>query len=115
MSERLRAAVEAKTLRMIEIVYGSPHGSELMDERNRLCGDLATDSEQRFREMLTRAFQRAEKAQEVDLAAAGLTARDVADVFASAINGLKGSDVTVDAYRARLASLVKIFVAGLGG
>jgi len=33
LSERLRAAVEAKTLRMIEIGRYSPHGSELTDEK----------------------------------------------------------------------------------
>src|SRR2546427_283102 len=56
LSERLRAAVEAKTLRMIEIGHHSPHGSELMDEKNRLCGDLAIDSEKRFQRMLTRIY-----------------------------------------------------------
>jgi len=115
LSERLRAGVEAKTLRMIEIVYGSPHGSELMDEKNRLCGDLATDSERRFQEMLTRVFERAEETKEIDLTVSGLSATEVADVFAGAVQGLKGPEVTTDAYRTRLASLVKVFVAGLGG
>jgi AcrR family transcriptional regulator len=115
LAERLRAAVEAKTLRMIEIAYASPHGSELMDEKNRLCGDLATESEQRFQEMLTATFSQANEDGEVDLAVAGLTAPEAADVFAHAVMGLKGGDVTVDAYRARLASLVRVFVAGLGG
>jgi AcrR family transcriptional regulator len=113
--ERLRAAVEAKTLRMIEIAYNSPHGSELMDEKNRLCGDLATDSEQRFQEMLTASFGRADEGREIDLALAGFGAKEAADLFAAAVNGLKGPDVTIDAYRKRLASLVKVFVAGLGG
>ena len=62
-SERLRAAVEAKKLRMIEITYASPHGNELIDEKNRLCGDMATDSERRFQEMLTAAFARADEAR----------------------------------------------------
>lgn len=115
LAERLRASVEAKTLRMMEIAYASPHGSELMDEKNRLCGDLATDSERRFQEMLTRAFTRADEAREVDLAVAGLSAPEAADVFSRAVQGLKGREVTTDAYRARLASLVKVFVAGLGG
>jgi AcrR family transcriptional regulator len=115
LAERLRAAVEAKTLRMIEIAYASPHGSELMDEKNRLCGDLATESERRFQELLTATFRQANENREVDLAAAGLTAAEAADVFAHAVTGLKGGEVTVDAYRARLASLVRVFVAGLGG
>jgi AcrR family transcriptional regulator len=115
LAERLRASVEAKTLRMMEISYASPHGSELMDEKNRLCGDVATDSERRFQEMLTRAFIRADEARELDLAGAGLSAPEAADVFSHAVQGLKGPEVTTNAYRTRLASLVKVFVAGLGG
>jgi AcrR family transcriptional regulator len=115
LAERLRTAVEAKTLRMIEIAYASPHGSELMDEKNRLCGDLATDSEQRFQKMLTSVFGSADESREIDLGAAGLSAPEAADLFAHAILGLKGPQGTTDAYRARLASLVMVFVAGVGG
>jgi AcrR family transcriptional regulator len=114
IAERLRAAVEAKTLRMIEIIQASPHGSELMDEKNRLCGDLATDSERRFLKALARALKRADEDQAINLRAAGLTADHAADLFASAIQGLKGPDVTIDRYRRRLDSLVKVFVRGLG-
>jgi len=113
IAARLRAAVEAKTLRMIETIQASPHGSELMDEKNRLCGDLATDSERRFQKALVRAFKRADEAGEIDLGAAGFTADHAADLFASAIQGLKGTDVTIDRYRRRLDSLVKLFVRGL--
>ena len=115
LAESLRAAVEAKTLRMIEIVHASPHGSELMDEKNRLCGDLATDSERRFREMLTRTLIRAEGAGEINLAAAGFSASGAADLFASALSGLKDPEVAIDRYRKNVASLVKVFIKGLGG
>jgi AcrR family transcriptional regulator len=115
LSDRVRAAVEAKTLKMIEIIQASPHGSELMDERNRLCGDLATDSEQRFQEMLTRALVHADEAREINLAASGLSASEAAELFAHAIIGLKGPDISIDRYRARLASLVGVFTRGLGG
>ncbi len=114
LADRLRAAVEAKTVPMIEIVQASPHGSELTDEKNRLCGDLATDSERRFQEMLTRAFTRTDK-REIDLAAAELSASEAADLFARALAGLKGSDTTPARYRKQLASLIKVFVRGLGG
>jgi AcrR family transcriptional regulator len=113
--DRLREAVEAKTLRMIEIIQASPHGSELMDEKNRLCGDLAIDSERRFQRMFARAFKRADDAREIDLGAARLTAADAADLFLRAVAGLKAADVPVDVYRRRLASLVRVFVSGLGG
>ena len=114
LSDRLRAAVEAKTLKMIEIIQASPHGSELMDEKNRLCGDLATDSEQRFQEMLARALVRADEAREINLAASGLSPSEAAELFAHSIVGLKGPDISIDRYRARLASLVGVFTRGLG-
>ncbi len=114
LADRLGAAVEAKTLRMIEIMRSSPHGNELTDEKNRLCGDMATDSERRFQEMLTRTLIRADK-REIDLAAAGLSASEAAELFSRALTGLKGPDATVARYRKQLASLVKVFVRGLGG
>jgi AcrR family transcriptional regulator len=115
LAERLRAAVEAKTLRMMEIAHTSPHGSELMDEKNRLCGDLASDSERRFHEMLTRAFRAADAAGEVSLAARELGAAEAAHLFAGAANGLKNLEASIKDYRKRLESLARVFVAGLRG
>jgi AcrR family transcriptional regulator len=113
--ERLRAAVEAKTLRMTEIAYASPHGIELMDEKNRLCGDLAIESERRFQKALARALKRADEAGEIDLGVAGLSANEAADLFANSLHGLKGPEVTIERYQKRLASLVNVFVRGVGG
>jgi AcrR family transcriptional regulator len=115
LADRLRAAVEARMLRMIEIAYDSPHGSELMDEKNRLCGDLWTDSERAFQELMVRLFKRAAHAREINLVGAGLGAAEAADLFLRAVSGLKGPGVTTDIYRNRLASLVRVFVAGMGG
>ena len=113
LPERLRAAVEAKTLRFVEIAYGSPHGSELLDESNRLCGNLAATAEQRFRTLLARVFRRAAAAGEIDLAAASLTPAAAAELFTRSVSGLKGPGVTVETYRTRVAALVHVFAAGL--
>jgi AcrR family transcriptional regulator len=113
LRERLRAAVEAKSLRFVEIAYGSPHGGELMDESNRTCGDLAAQAERRFQAILAREFRRAARAGEIDLAAVGLAAAPAAELFTRTVAGLKGPGVTVETYRKRLAALVRVFVAGL--
>jgi AcrR family transcriptional regulator len=113
LAERLLAAVEAKSLRFVEIAYGSPHGSELLDESNRLCGDLPTAAERRFRALLARVFRRAVAAGELDLSGAGLTAVTAAELFTRSVSGLKGPGVTVAAYRVQLAALVRVFAAGL--
>src|SRR5262245_29713183 len=114
LADRLRAAVEAKSLRFVEIAYGSPHGRELLDESNRLCGDLPAESERRFVALVTGVLRRAARAGEIDPQAVGLHAPRAAELFVHSVSGLKGPGVTVEAYRARVAALVRIFVAGLG-
>jgi AcrR family transcriptional regulator len=113
LAERLRAAVEAKSLRFVEIAYGSPHGAELLDESNRLCGDLPAAAERRFRTLLARLFRRAAAAGELDLSPAGLTPAAAAELFTRSVSGLKGPGIGVDAYRANVAALVRVFAAGL--
>jgi AcrR family transcriptional regulator len=115
LPKRLQAAVEAKTLRMIEVIHASPHGSELIDEKNRLCGDLAVDSELRFQGMLARAFKHADEENQIDLRDPGLTPAQAAELFAGAVSGLKGAETTADVYKKRLALFVRLFVIGLGG
>jgi AcrR family transcriptional regulator len=114
LAERLRAGVEAKSLRFVEIAYDSPHGSELVDESNRLCGDLAAQSEERFRDLVAAVLRRAARSGEIDLAAVALSAAEAADLFVRTVSGLKGRGVTVETYRRRVAGLVRVFVAGLG-
>jgi AcrR family transcriptional regulator len=115
LEERLTLGVEAKTLPMIEIAYGSPHGNELIDEQNRLCGDLATQSDQRFHRLLTAVLQDAAEKRDIDLPTAGLTPDEAADLFARATYGLKSREISAETYRRRLSSFVRVFVAGLRG
>lgn len=113
LAERLRRGVEAKSLRFVEIAYGSPHGGELLDESNRLCGDRPADAGRKFQAMLARAFRSADDGGEIDLAAGGLTPGAAAELFCRSAAGLKGPGVTVDAFRRHLASLAQVFAAGL--
>lgn len=113
LAERLRAATEAKSLRFVEITLGSANGGELLDETNRLCGDLVVDADRRFRELLTTLFRRAAQSKEIDLAAVELTAGEAAELFIRGVRGLKGPGATVDDYRTGLAALVRVFVSGL--
>lgn len=113
LAERLRATTEAKTLTFVRLGFDSPHGTELLDEHNRLCGDVVAGARRRFVELLARAFRGAARRGEIDLEAAALSAPRAAELFHKSIQGLKGPGVTLDEYRAALASLVAIFVAGL--
>lgn len=113
LAERIRAAIEAKSLKLVEITLGSPHGAELMDETNRLCSDLVCDTERVFTDQLARLLRRAAQSGEIDLAALDVGASEAAQLLLRAVKGLKGPGVTVEEYRNGLAKLVRVFVAGL--
>jgi len=113
LAERIRAAIEAKSLKLIEITLGSPHGAELMDETNRLCSDLVSDTERHFTDQLARLLRRAAQAGEIDLTSLDVTASDAAQLLLRAVKGLKGPGVTVEGYRDGLAKLVRVLIAGL--
>jgi AcrR family transcriptional regulator len=113
LAERVRAAIEGKSLEMVRITLESPHGSELLDETGRLCGDLVADTERRFAEQLTRVLRRAAAEGEIDLGAAELSAVAAAQLLLRAVKGLKGPGVTVEEFQTGLAALVRVFVGGL--
>jgi AcrR family transcriptional regulator len=113
LAERVRAAIEAKSLKLVEITLGSPHGNELMDETNRLCGDLICDTERRFTDQLARVLRRAAQGGEIDLATLDVGASEAAQLLLRAVKGLKGPGATVEDFRKGLATLVRVFVAGL--
>jgi AcrR family transcriptional regulator len=112
--ERVHAALEAKVVRMIEVVHDSPHGAELLDASSRLCGDLAARSEARLQRMLEDAFRAASRAGEIDLRGAGLSAGAAAELIRLAAYGQKVPGVDPAEFRRRLARLVKVVFAGLG-
>ena len=111
--DRVRSAIEEKSLRFVEIAYSSPHGSELMDDTNRLCGDLVAEIESRFQEQLTRVFRRAAQAGEIDLGAVSLSAAETVQLLLRSVRGLKGPGIAVEEYRRGLDALARVFVAGL--
>jgi AcrR family transcriptional regulator len=112
--ERVHAALEAKVVRMIEVVHDSPHGAELLDASSRLCGDLAARSEARLQRMLEDAFRAAARAGEIDLRGAGVSAGAAAELIRLAAYGQKVPGADPADFRRRLARLVKVFFAGLG-
>lgn len=113
LAERVCAAIEGKSLEMVRITLESPHGSELLDETGRLCGDLVAETERRFAEQLTRVLRRAAADGDIDLAAADLAAPAASQLLLRAVRGLKGPGVSVDEYRKGLATLVRVFLSGL--
>jgi AcrR family transcriptional regulator len=113
LAERIASAILAKGEHFVEITLASPHASELLDETNRLCGDLVGETERRFLEQLTRVLRRAAQAGDIALGGLGLGAAETGQLLLRAVKGLKGPGVTVEEFRRGVEALVRVFVAGL--
>jgi AcrR family transcriptional regulator len=113
VEERVEGALAANVGRMHELVAESPHGSEIMDENSRLCGDVVSSSATRFQEMLASAIKGGARAGEIDLKAAGLTSSAAAELIRLAAAGLKHGAEDPKAFRSRVRKFVRVFFAGL--
>jgi AcrR family transcriptional regulator len=114
VAERVEGALAANVGRMHELVAESSHGSEIMDENSRLCGDVVSSSANRFQDMLASAIRAGARAGEIDLKAAGLTASAAAELIRLAAGGLKHGVEDPKVFRSRLRKFVRVFFTGLG-
>lgn len=113
--QALITAAEGMNLRFVEIVYASPHGSELLDQKNRLCGSQVAAAIQTYRKILATIFRRAMARGEIDLTSNGLNPSSAGELYHRAALGLMGPDVRRETYQKSLRILTKLIVAGLGG
>lgn len=114
VGERVLRALEAKSLRFVELVAASPHGAELVETSSRVCGDIAAAKEERFAKLLADALRRAAEQGELDLEGAGVSAAAATELLVQASHGIKSSGASLALYRRRLADLVRVMLAGLG-
>jgi len=117
VATRIGAVLEAKHGQFYEIVHGSPHVAELVEEGNRLCGDLSEAYRKRFLRTLRGVIRQAAQEGEVDLEGAGLDAGQAAELFVDAAKGLQGAGAmpqNPSRYRRRVGRLVRLLAAGLG-
>ena len=113
LAGRVEAALAARLGRFHEVVTRSPHGSEISDENNQLCGDLVRESQERFRAMLAAALRDGQRAGEIDLKAAGLTPASAAELLHLGGAGLKQGAPDAASLAKRLKRFVRVFFAGL--
>jgi AcrR family transcriptional regulator len=111
---RIEAMLDAKQGQFYEIIHGSPHVAELIEERNRLCGDISEAYRKRFLRALRRVIADAEKRGELELD--GIAAGEAAELFVDSAKGLEMSGAVPQdpaRYRRRVARLVRVLAAGL--
>jgi len=115
---RLRGILEAKMATLFDVVHGSAHAAELLDESNRICGDISAESMRRYLQLLTAVIAAAARRGELAPQRAGLRPAAAAELIVQCAEGIKrtsGAALTPGVYRQRLDQFVRVIVAGLGG
>lgn len=116
LEQKLTGVFEAKISIFFELLAATEHGAELLDENNRLCGDISTGCKKRFHNVLVQLLKDAQKSGEIALEKQKLSAVRAADMIHSAVSGIEiyaGPNLTPARYRQELAQMLRILVAGI--
>jgi AcrR family transcriptional regulator len=113
IDDRLEGALAAKLGGVMTFGDESPHGNEICDEANRLCGDIVTDASSRFLAMLTSALRAASRRGEIELGGSHPTPAAAAELINLGAYGLIRGAADSATFYTRLRSFVQIFVAGM--
>jgi AcrR family transcriptional regulator len=113
LEERLEGALASKLGDVTTFGGESPHGNEICDEANRLCGDIVLEASSRFQTMLTTALRKADRKGDIALGGSRPSPQAAAELLSLGAYGLiRGAKDSVTFYK-RLGPFVKIYVAGL--
>jgi AcrR family transcriptional regulator len=113
---RLAAVLDAKFGFFHGLLHRSPHASELMDSKSRLCADVFAAGDAAYLQVLTKAVADATRRGELAPKRHGLAAEDVARMLMAGAHGIAADPsrtVSDEEHRRRLDALVRVIVAGL--
>lgn len=113
LEERLEGALAAKLGGVMTFGDESPHGNEICDEANRLCGEIVLDASSKFQAMLSAALKTAARAGEIKLGGARPSPQAAAELLNLGAYGLMRGAADSTTFYKRLGDFVQIYVAGL--
>ena len=111
--DRLIGMLEAKFFWFYARILSSPHAQELVDEKSRVVADLYLGFDAWFRAQAERLLIDADKAGDIDLKKAGVTAPQAVEALIAAGHGAEGGEMGQRAFEARFGRIVRLVVAGL--
>jgi AcrR family transcriptional regulator len=109
LADRLIAAFEGKMLEFLKLVHSSPHGAEIADLNHGIGADIAQATENQFKEVLATTLQHEASRGKITFERIEANAEQCAEVLLLATRGLKSAPSGIEAYRERLARLVRVF------
>jgi AcrR family transcriptional regulator len=116
---KLLGVLRAKLGWFFEQLSTTRHGNEILDESNRLCGEAVAEASRRYQKTIARLLRDADRANEIELTATGMSADVAASFITQSAYGLQGrgggESPTPAQYDKRLEQLCRVVVAGFGG
>ena len=113
LEKRLEGALAAKLGGVMTFGDESPHGNEICDEANRLCGDIVMDASSKFQAMLVGALKAANRGGEIEIGGARPSPQATAELLNLGAYGLIRGAADSTTFYKRLGNFVQIYVAGL--
>ncbi|MDG2049084.1 MAG: TetR/AcrR family transcriptional regulator [Myxococcota bacterium] len=113
LEERLEGALAARLGGVHTFGDESPHGNEICDEANRLCGDIVFEASSHFEAMLATTLRKASRDGEIVLGSPRPSAQIAAELLNLGAFGLIRGAGDSATFNKRLGHFVKIYVAGL--
>lgn len=113
VGQRVEAALKDFSVSLYRRLHESNHGEELMDENNRLCGDIAQKTYTDFEAILAAELEYAMREEYLDLSSAEVTAKEAAEIIRYGAIGLKTGAKDVNHYQKRVERFIRVYFAGL--
>jgi len=89
LKERLAAMLQAKFGSPLAAIQSPSTALELLDENERIAGDISAESTRRYARLLRRLIEGAVAAGELDPGRAGMSAKALAELVADCAHGLE--------------------------
>lgn len=110
LEQRLLQCFNAWTEPYKSILFGTPHGAELIGASSLLASDISTKASERFHSLLSECLKQAQLSGDVDLTVVNLTASRAAQFMILSLNGLSSVDTDEKTNRQNLHTLINVFL-----
>lgn len=109
MWKRVAAALEAWSVKPLELIVSAPHADEMIQAGTGLAAAVYREGREQFCQRLSKVLQEAVRGGEISLKRTGLSAVVAADLLVAAAAGTKGDWKDVERHRKLLAGLIRVF------
>lgn len=111
---RISGAINRSVFALVAHIQSKPHGSEILDLKNTLAGDLHSVWLEEMRELFAAAFELEANKNGVSLSKGGLDGPGLSRIFLAALEGVKSHSANDGETSRNFSQLVRIMALATG-